>query len=147
MEDSHGGSVVLDASVSLKWALPDEEFGSEASALRDLIIAQRSDFFAPSLWRYEVASGIVVAVKRRRLANETGRRALADILAMGIQVVEPEVLDVFDDALRLGIGAHDAAYITLARSLGLPLWTGDHRLYQTASRSEPFIHWVGDFKP
>jgi predicted nucleic acid-binding protein len=139
-------SIVLDASISLKWALPDEDFGTEAAALRDLVIARGGDFFAPSLWLYEVTSGLVVAVRRQRLAGAAGRQALANVLDIDVQLVEPDALEVYDDARRIGIGAHDAAYVTAARLLGLPLWTGDRRLYQTASQSAEFIQWIGDFK-
>lgn len=140
-------SIVVDASVSLKWALADEEFDREASALRDEVIAHGGSFFAPSLWLYEVTSGLVVATRRQRLTDATGRQALGDILAVGVQLMDPGVLDVYTDALRIGIGAHGAAYVAVARLLDLPLWTGDHRFYQTARRSIPFIHWIGDFEP
>ena len=45
--------VVVDASVSLKWALNDEETISQAVALRDDALAGRSEMVAPSLWVYE----------------------------------------------------------------------------------------------
>ena len=40
---------VVDASVSLKWALDDEEAVAEAVALRDAAIDGRFEMVAPSL--------------------------------------------------------------------------------------------------
>jgi len=63
--------VVVDASVSLKWALNDEEYVEQAVALRDAAIFERRfQMFAPSLWLYEIVNGLRVAVRRGRIYRD-----------------------------------------------------------------------------
>ncbi len=66
---------VVDASVSLKWALDDEDQVAQAVALRDAAVFERRfEMLAPSLWVYEVVNGVVVAVRRGRIDRAIGRQ-------------------------------------------------------------------------
>jgi len=58
--------LVVDASVSLKWALDDEEAVPQAVALRDAAFRDGAQMVAPSLWLYEITNGLVTAVRRGR---------------------------------------------------------------------------------
>ncbi|GBD10243.1 tRNA(fMet)-specific endonuclease VapC [Candidatus Thermoflexus japonica] len=137
--------VIVDASVSLKWALNDEEHGAQAVALRDAAVREhRFEMLAPSLWVYEVTNGLIVAVRRGRIDGATGERALRLLLALGVRLVDPAPVDVYREAGRYGIAAYDAAYLALARALDAPLWTGDGRFYQ-AVKEDPLVRWIGDF--
>lgn len=138
---------VVDASVCLKWALDDEEAVSQAVALRDEALRQHIQMVAPSLWLYEVINGMVSAVRRGRVAANVGAQALAHLLSLGIHLADPEAKKVYECALRYGIAAYDAAYLTLAEALETVLWTGDRRLYTKVRHATGRVHWIGTYAP
>lgn len=137
--------VVVDASVSLKWALDDEDDVEQAVAIRDHAIAGQFQIVVPSLWLYEVSNGLAMSVRRGRIEPDVGKQALTYMLALGIRLADPETQSVYAQALRHGITAYDAAYLALAETLGVPLWTGDRRLYEKVEKVAPFVRWVGDY--
>jgi len=138
--------VVVDASVSLKWALDDEEYVEQAVALRDAAVFEhRFQMFAPSLWLYEIANGLRVAVRRGRISIENGETALHCLLALKVQLVDPDPLDIYRIASRYDIAAYDAAYLALSELLNAVLWTGDQRLYATLHKHTRLIRWIGEF--
>jgi predicted nucleic acid-binding protein len=85
---------------------------------------------APSLWVYEIANALVMAVRRGRLAAEIGDQAFNYLLAVGVRLADPEPHQVYERATQFGLTAYDAAYVALSDALGAPLWTGDRRLYR-----------------
>jgi predicted nucleic acid-binding protein len=137
--------IVVDASVSLKWTLNDEEAVDQAVALRDAAIGGRFEMLAPSLWLYEVANGLVVATRRGRLAPDIGAQVFKHLLIIGVRLADPEAPDVYEQALYYGVAAYDAAYLALAQALGVPLWTGDRRFYDTIRDRSDLVHWIGDY--
>ncbi len=138
--------VIVDASVSLKWALNDEEYVAQAVALRDAAIRERRfQMLAPSLWVYEVANGLIVAARWMCIDVATGEEALRHILALGVRLVDPAPVDVYQEAEQSGIAVYDAAYLTLARAVNAPLWTGNRRLYETVRGQTNLVRWIGDF--
>ncbi len=137
--------LIVDASVSLKWALNDEEYVTQAVALRDAAVRERRfEMLAPSLWVYEVANGLNVAVRRGRIDGATGEQALRLLLVLGVRLVDPAPVDVYREAEQSGIAVYDAAYLALARALDAPLWTGDWRFYQ-AVQGDSLVRWIGEF--
>ncbi len=136
---------VIDASVSLKWALDDEEAVDGALALRDAALSGRFSMVAPSLWYYELTNGLVTAVRRGRLDPHDGAQALQLVLRLGVQLVDPTADAVHRTALTHGIAAYDAAYLALAGELAAPLWTGDRHLFERVTPREGRVRWIGDF--
>jgi predicted nucleic acid-binding protein len=58
--------LVVDASVALAWALPDE-----SSAYADAVLAavERDGLRVPELWTREIANGLAVAYRRKRITS------------------------------------------------------------------------------
>lgn len=137
--------MVVDASVSLKWALDDEDGVPQAVALRDAAFRDGVQMVAPSLWLYEITNGLVMAVRRGRLALELGAEALDHLLALEVRLADPAARDIYEQALRYEITSYDAAYLALASVLEVPLWTGDRRLYKTVRNTASFVRWIGDY--
>src|SRR5262249_13687143 len=137
--------LVIDASVSLKWALDDEDGVTEAVALRDDAIAGRFEMVAPSLWLYEITNGLVTAARRGRIAPDIGSQALAGLLSFGIRLVDPTADDVYQKSLDHQLAAYDAAYLALAEALGAQLWTGDRRFFAAVRDSVNMVNWIGDY--
>jgi len=128
---------VLDCSLALAWALPDE---SSAGAERLLTrLDNKSRLWVPPLWWYELSNALTVAMRRKRLTA-------ADVLRL-IELYR--ALPVMTDTLLGGeavyrlhsvagqhdLSAYDAAYLELAQRRGLKLATADKRLSQCARKS------------
>ena len=117
---------VLDASVALAWVLPDE--GSEPAAS---VLARLADENAivPEVWPLEVANVLVVAHRRGRLSTPELQRAVADLLALPIEVDQEThgraLGAILQVAASRDLSAYDAAYLELAQRRGLPLATLD----------------------
>jgi predicted nucleic acid-binding protein len=91
----------------------------------------------PSLWKYEIANGVLVGLRRARLSIDEAVAFSQDLAAMDIQVdvsgTEPVAL--LAEAVDSGLTAYDAAYLMLARETGLPLATQDRALIRAARKS------------
>jgi predicted nucleic acid-binding protein len=57
-------ALVVDASIALAWGLPDE---SSAYADAVLTTVERDGLRVPDLWPREIANGLAVAYRRRRI--------------------------------------------------------------------------------
>jgi predicted nucleic acid-binding protein len=121
--------LVVDASVALAWALPDE-LSEYADAV--LARAEAEGIHVPNLWPREVANGLAMAHVRQRITVDHEREFLAGLSRLMIK------LDQGSDAVRIirdgacaarlyGLTAYDAAYVELARREGLTLATLDNK--------------------
>jgi predicted nucleic acid-binding protein len=127
---------VVDASVALAWGFPDE--GNEyADAV--LLTLEHETMLVPPLFALEVANGLVVGERRKRLRHAEIRRfvALLEGLSM-VQDVQPRSV-MMSAALALarehGLSAYDAAYLELAIRAGAPLATLDNVLRAAARKA------------
>lgn len=128
---------VLDCSLALAWALPDE---TSPRADRFLASATREDvFWVPALWWYELANALTMAQRRHRLP-ESDRLRLMELY--GALPVQTDTFIGPNAAWRLhalavahGLSAYDAAYLELAQRRGLGLATLDRRLAGAARRA------------
>ncbi len=74
-----------------------------------------------------------VSVLRRRslsghVTSEAAVAALADLLALSVQVFESAPLLARSWELRSNLSTYDACYVALAETLGCPVATADRRL-------------------
>jgi len=116
--------LVVDASVSATWFLPDEATPYTEAALQ--ATAERA-VHVPMLWLLEMGNLLLSAQRRRRI-NDTKRRELVTrAQALRLQVDREPVLMTTLDALaaRHALSVYDAAYLELALRLRLPLATLD----------------------
>lgn len=128
---------VLDASLALAWALPDER--SPAADRAAARVGPEDVLWVPALWWYEVANALALARRRSRLTEADGLRALETYGRLALETDAP--LDG-DLAWRLqslavahGLSAYDAAYLELAQRRAAGLLTVDARLARAASRT------------
>ncbi len=126
-------SLVVDSSVAISWLMPDE-----VSRLADRAIAEAflNGADAPTLFHSEVANGVLMGVRRRRVAFTEIAPGLADLRRMPIRHDSQgygAALDaVLDLAMRHGLSVYDATYLELARRLRRPLATLDQELRDAA---------------
>ncbi len=68
--------IVMDASVALKWPLRDEEPVPQADTLLDDLLAGQLSVLVPTIFDYEIANVLRVAVSRGRLSESEAQTAL-----------------------------------------------------------------------
>ncbi len=125
-----GERLVVDASVVVKWVIP-EEYTEQAVLLRDDHLDGRVEAHAPDLLLLEAASALRKYVLRGILDARRALRALQLLAEAGVSLrpVDGELaLEALRLSLQLGVTPYDAAYIALARRLRAPLYTADDRL-------------------
>ena len=126
---------VLDASIALAWALPDEA-SDQADRFLSRITA-KDVLWVPSLWWYEVANALVVAERRKRLTEADGIHLIDLYRALPIKTDMVSGTAVIEQlrtlARQYNLSAYDVAYLELALRKGLGLATADLNL-QSASK-------------
>jgi len=129
--------LVVDASIALAWALPDE---SSAFADAVLVAVEQEGLRVPELWAREIANGLAVAYLRGRIASADEEAFLAALSHLTIDIEEASAaLAVIRDgtaaAMRYGLTAYDAAYVDLRSRERLTLATLDAAMRRAAERS------------
>jgi predicted nucleic acid-binding protein len=138
---------VVDASVVLKWQFDDEECISQAIALRDdFYLRGTIQVIAPQLLIFEIANGITVAARMKRISQDKAAEALNNLLALNVEIKIIEPLLILELSLRYRLSAYDAAYVALARAEKCELWTGDKAFYKIAKDEPLMVKWIGDYK-
>lgn len=136
---------VVDASVAVKWAVPEAHSENAESLLRG-----GTDLLAPGHWLAEVATALwaksaIHGVMSRQQAIER----VAWIGGLMVEVVPADDLIVAATgiAFDLHATAYDTLYLALAEHSGAALVTADRKLYEkakAASRFADLVVWVGD---
>ena len=119
--------LVVDASISAAWFLPDEATPYTEAALQATAYAQ---VCVPALWLLEVGNLLLSAQRRRRITDAKRRELVAHAQVLRIEVDrEPVAMTTLDDlAARHALSAYDATYLELSLRRGLPLATNDAAL-------------------
>ncbi|TAK24289.1 MAG: PIN domain-containing protein [Chloroflexota bacterium] len=127
-------TLVLDSSVALAWAFPDER-QSSADGVFDQV--ERDGAIVPPLWPYEIANVLLHGRRRGRLSEVQLEQFLALIDGLSIDVVMTARADATRSSVTLGhahgLSAYDAAYLALALRRSLPLATLDEQLRGVAA--------------
>ena len=128
---------VLDASAALPWCFVDEATVASDDLLARAIARER--IYVPSHWPMEILSAVTRAARRGRLDDSSVNAFLEAVPSYDI-VVDQRPLGISWREVRPLITAHrlsayDAAYLALAKRVGIPLATFDRQL-QLAATSE-----------
>ncbi len=117
--------VVVDASVAVKWFIPED-----GAAEADALLAQRTPLIAPALLWIEVASVLWKLARRGALPPEAAEGVLAASQRYPVEIVDTAPL--LGEALRLalatGATVYDALYLAAAIAHDGTLVTADQRL-------------------
>jgi predicted nucleic acid-binding protein len=126
--------LVLDASLALQWFLVDE--ADRKYSLSVLSSLSEKQAIVPVLWFYEVGNGLLMAYRRKRIAQDQIDGFLMRLKKLPIEAAPQapiEILDLPALAQTHSLTNYDAAYLSLALRLRLPLATSDATLRRAAA--------------
>lgn len=119
--------LVVDASVSAAWFLPDE-----ATPFTEAVLSATAlvDVWVPALWLLEIGNLMLNAQRRQRITVAKRLELIAAAEGLRLRVDREPVSLRSIDALaeRHRLGSYDAAYLELAIRRKLPLATLDAAL-------------------
>ena len=119
--------------MALQWFLEDESGRQYSLGVLASLSNRRA--VVPMLWFYEVGNGLLMAYRRKRITFDQIEGYLTRLKALPVdaaQEVPAEILELPAIAHKHGLTNYDAAYLTLALRLGLPLATTDADLRRAA---------------
>jgi predicted nucleic acid-binding protein len=122
-------SIVVDASVAVKWVL--NEPGTEAAlALRD------EELIAPALWLVEAANALWRHVRLGELGREQALARLSELEKAPIASlpIEPHVARALELATEADHPVYDCIYLALALHQQARVVTDDRRFLAAAAR-------------
>ncbi len=123
-------SVVIDASVALKWVL--DEPGKEAA---DALLEE--ELIAPSLWLLEAANALWRRTQRGEINGEEAKERLSELYNAPVTTttIEDDLLAAADLANVLGHPVYDCLYLAMAIRENTYVVTADSRFHAAVGRS------------
>jgi predicted nucleic acid-binding protein len=135
---------VVDASVAVKWYLP-EEHGDCAARLcsSDAVLE------APDLLHSEIGNALWKRVRRKELTRDQAGEIIVALSRMPIEMYPSRLLSAaaFEIACETNLTVYDSLYLATAMLTGGRLVTADRRVYETAQEAAPLkeqVLWVED---
>jgi predicted nucleic acid-binding protein len=137
-------TIVIDASVVLKWYLDDEISGDGALSLLNQFVGNEVDLCAPALLEYEVISGLINAQRRGRIPESTLIDAISAFQGLGIRLESISGLGsrILFYAQKYTRSVYDAAYLAVAEHVKADFLTADKALYNAAGKDLPWLTFV-----
>lgn len=140
------GNFVLDASVTIRWALRDGSIADRTYADRVLDSFDTAGAMVPALWYTET----IHVLRSAEDAGKFGESALAGfIYQLGLLPIELDAaapsgvqLAVAAISREFRLSGYDAQYLELARRLSLPVATLDKDLRKAAKKAGVPIYLV-----
>ena len=131
-------TVILDASVAIKWCLADES-DPAANALLDGHRQGQIEMAVPDLFLPEMASALVRAVRRGRLDAKELDDAFTLLQGLDLEILGTDALvpTVCREALATGCTTYDLFYVLLAQARNDVLVTADERLVRALAHRFP----------
>jgi len=133
--------LVVDASVVIKWLLPESHSGAARR-----VLTEDNQLLAPDLLWAELGNVLWKRYRAHDLAAEEARDLLRDFKRFPINTI-PSIMLVsaaLDIATRFNRTVYDSLYLASALSRRCRFVTADRRLYNSLRRSPlaPSLLWV-----
>jgi predicted nucleic acid-binding protein len=141
-------TLVVDASVAVKWFLVDEEETAQARTLLSDSVGMRHRLVAPPLFVAEATNAIYQRFRRGDVSEDEVDGFVASLWSQTVDIVAPAELTQL--AYRFvrrhrHANVYDSHYVVLAQELGTEFWTGDRRMFNSLQPVAPWVRWLGDY--
>lgn len=127
-------ALVIDGSTTLGFLLKDEQGEAPMKALAAL--EKGAQVFVPAHWGVEVANGLIMAERRKRVSQADLTEALGLVAALQVSNDDETTRRAWSDTTALArqydLTIYDAAYLELAMRCGASLATTDKKLTAAA---------------
>lgn len=127
-------SLVLDASVTLSWLMPDEKGQFE---ILDKVANEGA--IVPTIWGLEISNSLLYAQRAGRITGLKRQNAIYLLKDLGIKVDRTSLEHIWSETMdlaeRYGLTIYDASYLELALRYDLPLATIDKFLKQASKKA------------
>jgi len=122
--------------MTLAWLFEDEQTDQVLATINHVYMGGAS---VPPLWRYEVANGLQMAIRRQRITPDYRTRCLDKIDELPITIDPDGLSEIWSTTIKLAdlyrLTVYAAAYLELAQRRRLPLATLDAALSKAARES------------
>jgi len=137
-------TVCVDASV-VAHVLSKSDPASSYQQIWNQWQADENVIVAPTLMLYEICNALHRSVLAGRSTALEGERLLE--VALNLEVQFYGDVDLHRQALKIAQrenlpASYDAHYLALSERLGVELWTGDRRLFNTVRSRLSWVHLV-----
>lgn len=138
--------IVTDASVALKWYLPDEDLGEQAIGILEKHVSGEHQILAPFLLEYEIMNGLSIAGRMGRVRQEKILSVMDGFFSLDIEMLGLEWFfsQVLHYCKKYNRSAYDASYLAVAHEFAIPMVTADKRLFNAVKRDLKWVKWLGD---
>ena|SRR2546428_5873596 len=142
-------TVVVDASIVLKWVL-EEPDSHVAQALLAEWIDKETALLAPGLLVYEITNSLYRKARKGEITFEEAELSLRKILLTGLEFdfsEDPNLsLKVIELAKRFNLAAtYDLYYLALAQREGCELWTSDTKMWRAIGGQLIWVRRLEDY--
>lgn len=140
--------IVIDASAAIKWFFTDE---SDVQSAADLLIDYQQNklhFIVPRLFHYEIMNSVHIAVRMKRIPENSGKEILKDLFLIETKIIDSDGLikSAYLYARQYNISVYDASYLAAAKEHKAALYTADRKFYDTVKSKERLVKWIGDYR-
>ena len=122
--------LVVDASCILEFLLNQQS--------KDFVVQQigKKGLVAPQCLPYEIGNALSKLIKRKLISIFDAVAVYHEFVRIPIRLVEPDISDAILIAGNTESYAYDAYYISVAKRLGMPLFTLDGNMKSNAEKQE-----------
>jgi len=135
--------LVVDASVAVKWFVPEIHSAAAARLLDPELIISAPDLIGP-----EFGNTIWKKVRRQEITSDEATEILAAFTALDVEIYPSSILlnSAFALALALDRTVYDSLYLALAIAQDCALVTADQRFHGSVRESPlaSHIRWIED---
>jgi len=141
-------TIVVDASVGVKWFLPSgqEPFAEEAAQLLQAYVRSQVNFLVPDIFWAEIANAAWKAARRGELSSANATAAVSSVTALRIPSISSS--ELLPQALAIALAfertVYDSLYVALAVSSNAYVITADERLANSLAARFP-VKWLGGY--
>ena len=138
--------VVLDASLALRWVLPDERTASADRVLNQWETGNLQIVVPPLFWA-ELVNGLFQAYRRQRIQWGEAEEGFRLFATRHIRVSDLDT-QAYGRTLQMAHqlspnAAYDLVYLALAQSLGIEFRHSDRRLDTSLGNQFPWARYIG----
>jgi predicted nucleic acid-binding protein len=142
-------TVVVDASLALKWVLSEADSNTAITLLQSWN-THNMEIIAPALFTYEATNILYRQIVTHKLSYEEVSKLLTKLFSIGILLnfVQHREISIraMELALRFGLpAAYDAHYLALAEHDRCEYWTADSQLCNAVKDKLPWVHQLSEY--